>query len=839
MTPSCRRLVCTIHRYYYCDTTCAQHHYNIKLTTTSTTTPVESWQRYSEGRHPFCSTVRNKRMGGWVSVTTTTASSSSGNTSTAACATTTASSSSNTSTTACATTTATNHTTTCALSDKQQQQRRAYHHQQQQRLSHHQQHQVSQQRRPYSISSSLQCSLPSVLPPPRTDVSSWQNILSTPPCSINKLVNNNSALVFYFLGSSSSRRTVSSSCSGRGDNGENNNEDGVVVKEKKKKLTSRDETNNNKTTTCSNDIITEHNDVDNHETTAATDSIVDNTTTTATTSSSSGIHDNTTTTATSSSGGIADNTTTATSSSTDNTTTSTATTSSTPTTSGIADNTTEDTTVAILTTNPIDNTTTLSTSPSYEISSYTTTSVQLPTTTAVLISAGPAAGGKGGMKPRELVEHLDKYVIGQPEAKRAIANALRNRWRRQQLSDPSLREDIVPKNILMIGPTGVGKTEIARRLSKVVDAPFVKVEATKFTEVGFHGRDVDQIIKDLMEVAMKQQKSKTESEYRAKAEETAEHSILETLLGKISSEDRQSWLGHLRMGLLDDRIIQVDVPVHLSNANQQAGNMLGSDAIDAIAEAVSSLSVKPFKVVQGRAGGVERKSLSVREAKQLLVQAQLDTLINQEMIVKKAVESAEQEGIVFVDEIDKICTRGHGGYTGPDASAEGVQRDLLPLIEGSTVSTKYGNVRTDYMLFVASGAFHSVKPSDMLAELQGRLPVRVELKPLTTSDFVSILKTPKHNLIRQNIEMLSTEGIELEFTDEAILEIAKVSSEVNTHVENIGARRLHTILEKIMEDINYDAPSMAAGSRVVVDVEKVRSTVVEYLKKTDLHKFIL
>eukprot|EP00921_Rhytidocystis_pertsovi_P008867 GHVQ01014398.1.p1 GENE.GHVQ01014398.1~~GHVQ01014398.1.p1 ORF type:complete len:877 (+),score=149.30 GHVQ01014398.1:556-3186(+) len=444
------------------------------------------------------------------------------------------------------------------------------------------------------------------------------------------------------------------------------------------------------------------------------------------------------------------------------------------------------------------------------------------------------------MKPKELVAHLDKYIIGQPEAKRAVANALRNRWRRQQLEDEGLRDDIVPKNILMIGPTGVGKTEIARRLSKVVDAPFIKVEATKFTEVGFHGRDVDQIIKDLVEVAVKQQKSKTESEFRAKAEETAESSILETLLGKLSREDKQSWLGHLRMGLLDDRIIQVDVPLNFGAQPNSVpgGTSLSSDAIDAIAEAVSSLSAKPFKVVQGR-GSVERKSLSVKEAKQLLVQAQLDAMINQETIVKKALESAEQEGIVFVDEIDKICTKGHGGYTGPDASAEGVQRDLLPLIEGSSVATKYGNVKTDYILFVASGAFHSVKPSDMLAELQGRLPVRVELKPLTTEDFVNILKTPKHNLILQNRELLATEGIDLHFTEDAIAEIARVSSEVNTHIENIGARRLHTIIEKIMEDINFEAPNMEPGDRVVVDFKRVQATVVDYLQKTDLHKFIL
>ncbi|KAF8820763.1 putative ATP-dependent hsl protease ATP-binding subunit hslU, partial [Cardiosporidium cionae] len=363
------------------------------------------------------------------------------------------------------------------------------------------------------------------------------------------------------------------------------------------------------------------------------------------------------------------------------------------------------------------------------------------------------------------------------------------------------------------------------------------VEATKFTEVGFHGRDADQIIKDLVELAVKKQHSKLESELRMDAEKSAEDRILAALFGKLTEEDRKSWLSHLRDGILDDRVISVDVPISHSH-----GGVASSDPIEtAIREAMSQHNtIKSVKVLQQSGGrATERKSLSVKDAKEKLIQAELETLINQDMIYQKAIFSVEQEGIVFIDEIDKICTKNHGGYTGPDASAEGVQRDLLPLIEGCTVSTRYGNIKTDYILFIASGAFHNVKPSDMLAELQGRLPVKVELKHLSEEDFVRILTEPQNNLIIQSAALLKTEGVLLEFTKDAIHEVAKVSWEVNSTIENIGARRLHTVLERVLQDINFQAPNMDKGNHVIVDAEFVRTNISEFLNKTDLSKYIL
>ncbi|KAL8431085.1 hypothetical protein ACSSS7_005490 [Eimeria intestinalis] len=349
--------------------------------------------------------------------------------------------------------------------------------------------------------------------------------------------------------------------------------------------------------------------------------------------------------------------------------------------------------------------------------------------------------------PQALVEYLDNYIVGQESAKTAVAVALRQRWRRRQVPDPEMRADITPKNILLIGPTGIGKTEIARRLAQHLDAPFLKVEATKYTEVGFHGRDVDQIIKDLMDVAVKQKKTILEQQLRPVAEEKAEAKVLEALAGKMPAEEYSMWLRHLRRGSLDSRRIQIDLPAHSSPQD--------------------------FRMA-------EKRYVTIKEALSRLTQAELDSMITKDMIVQQAMESVEQEGIVFIDEIDKICSRtGVAGYHGPDASDEGVQRDLLPLLEGSTVSTRYGEIKTDYILFIASGlgcssgAFHAVRPSDMLAELQGRLPVRVALSPLTENDFRLILTKTKHNLIEQHKALLATEGVILDFSEDAIAEVAR------------------------------------------------------------------
>jgi len=427
---------------------------------------------------------------------------------------------------------------------------------------------------------------------------------------------------------------------------------------------------------------------------------------------------------------------------------------------------------------------------------------------------------RSSMTPVQMVEYLDRYIIGQSEAKKAVANALRMRWRRQQLT-PELREEIMPKNILMVGPTGCGKTEIARRLSKLVDAPFIKVEATKFTEVGFHGRDVDQIIRDLVEMAIKRQRSKLEEELTPKAEKAVEQTILDSLMGNLTMEsEKQTWLNHLRNGLLDDRMITVEIPF-----NENEGEAQGQGQ-------------KPIKMsMLGDRRHSEKRKLTIKDARTKLLQVALEKMINQDMIQSKSIEAVEQEGIVFIDEIDKLCNK-NGSFHGADASSEGVQRDLLPIIEGCDVSTRYGNVKTDHILFICSGAFHSVKPRDLLAELQGRLPVRVSLQPLTINDFVRILQEPKHNLIYQNKEMMKTEDITLNFEQNAIEEVAKVSWDVNAHVENIGARRLHTVLEKLMEEISYKAPELS-GKTIEISAEDVKARLGDMLKKNDLSKFIL
>mmetsp|Transcript_33626 Transcript_33626/g.66620 ORF Transcript_33626/g.66620 Transcript_33626/m.66620 type:complete len:597 (+) Transcript_33626:109-1899(+) len=458
------------------------------------------------------------------------------------------------------------------------------------------------------------------------------------------------------------------------------------------------------------------------------------------------------------------------------------------------------------------------------------------------------------LKPSEMVDYLDKYIVGQGDAKRAVANALRSRWRRLQLKDHELRDDITPKNILMIGPTGVGKTEIARRLSKLVDAPFIKVEATKFTEVGFHGRDVDSILKDLVELAMKRQRGVLEEEMREEVEAVVSKKLLEMIFGKVDEKEDKTTAEQLSRGELDER--EVDVPqdvvnmaeVHLQNPEgsmEPRGGQTDPAIFETFVREGDSSSGRPTVIIQGSkkrgsSGGAGGKvAMSVSEARSKMMQAEFNRKISTEMLMQRAVSSCEEEGIVFIDEIDKICTKGTKSYSGPDASAEGVQRDLLPLIEGCLVSTKYGNVKTDHILFIASGAFHSVKPSDMMAELQGRLPVRVELQALKEEDFVRILQEPRNNLIRQHQALLATEEVELSFEDEAILEIAKVATEVNTHIDNIGARRLHTILEKLLEEISFEAPRMEAGTKVSISAEKVRESVGELLKKADLSRFLL
>jgi len=431
--------------------------------------------------------------------------------------------------------------------------------------------------------------------------------------------------------------------------------------------------------------------------------------------------------------------------------------------------------------------------------------------------------------PREIVSELDRYIVGQGDAKRAVAIALRNRWRRQQLPE-DLREEVQPKNILMIGPTGVGKTEIARRLARLAQAPFIKVEATKFTEVGYVGRDVEQIIRDLIEIAIHETRERLRKDVTAKAELTAEERVVTALVGENASNDtRQKFRKMLREGQLDDKEIELEL-VDASGAGLPTFDIPGMPG--------AQMGMLNLNDMFGKALGGRTKSrrLTVLESHPILVAEESDKLLDEETVLRDAIEAVEQNGIVFLDEIDKICARSE--RQGGDVSREGVQRDLLPLIEGTTVSTKHGAVKTDHVLFIASGAFHIAKPSDLLPELQGRLPIRVELKALSVDDLKAILTEPEASLIKQYKALLATEDVVLEFTEDGIAEIAAVAAEVNQSVENIGARRLQTVLERLLDDISFTATDRA-GETVTIDASVVRKNVGDLAKDTDLSKFIL
>ena len=433
--------------------------------------------------------------------------------------------------------------------------------------------------------------------------------------------------------------------------------------------------------------------------------------------------------------------------------------------------------------------------------------------------------------PREIVSELDRYIVGQGDAKRAVAIALRNRWRRQQLQG-DLKEEVQPKNILMIGPTGVGKTEISRRLAKLAGAPFIKVEATKFTEVGYVGRDVDSIIRDLVEVALGLVKDVKRKDVRARAEKNAEERVLDALVGPgASPATRESFRKRLRTGELNDKEIEIQV-ADTPGAGLPMFDIPGQPGASIGAINIGDMLGKAF------GGRTKPRRVTVQDSYDVLIAEESDKLIEGDAIVGEAISAVENNGIVFLDEIDKICSRSDAGRIGGDVSREGVQRDLLPLIEGTTVSTKHGPVKTDHVLFIASGAFHVAKPSDLLPELQGRLPIRVELKALTREDMRRILTEPEASLIKQYVALMATEGLTLTFTDDSIDALADAAVQVNSTVENIGARRLQTVMERVLDDISFDA-SDRGGQAVTIDAAYVNDRIGDLAKNTDLSKFIL
>lgn len=438
--------------------------------------------------------------------------------------------------------------------------------------------------------------------------------------------------------------------------------------------------------------------------------------------------------------------------------------------------------------------------------------------------------------PREIVSELDRYIIGQNGAKRAVAVALRNRWRRQQVS-ADLREEISPKNIIMIGATGVGKTEIARRLAKLAQAPFIKVEASKFTEVGYVGRDVESMVRDLLELAITMVRAEEAKKVRLKAEEQAEEKLLDLLLpgerDSLNDEDKQSSSSTrdklrrlLRMGELDERFVELET----EEINIPAMEVLTPPGAEDMGINIKEMFGNMFPKKS------KRRRISVAEARQIIIDQEAEKLVDMDNVQQLARDLTEQSGIIFIDEIDKVASRG--GSQGPEVSREGVQRDILPIVEGSTVNTKHGSVKTDHILFIAAGAFHVAKPSDLIPELQGRFPIRVELDSLGEEEFVRILTEPKNALVNQYQALMKTEGVELQFSDDAIAEIARTAAQVNDQAENIGARRLHTVMEKLLEQISFDAPELNEKN-ILIDAEQVRSSLAEIVADEDLSRFIL